>query len=51
MPSLSIGALPNLRLNTLKNKWDHFVNSDLENLEKDKALVKGRRQRRMLGLQ
>lgn len=25
---------------TFKNKWKHFVNSDLENLEKGKALVK-----------
>lgn len=25
---------------TFKNKWEHFVNSDLETLEKGKALVK-----------
>lgn len=37
---LSIGALPSLRLPSLKNKWGYFVNYNLENLEKDRDLVK-----------
>lgn len=33
-------VLPSLRLTSLKNKWGYFVNYNLENLEKDRDLVK-----------